>query len=320
VQNSRVGVAVLLCFVASQAIRDVHLSFLFGNLGLFDTAFIAFGTAATVFGLGLLLLDRQQIKMLITAWRQVVAVNITTLLAWMSYFGSLRLVEPAAVNLAFSGIAPAAVAALGMFGLTSGGTCRIGRLEILLNWMLFATIVLLAMIVGAGQSGFPRLDPAIGLAGVALASLAGTAISAETIVSKRMNEAGISALSIVGVRFLLVTAVAGVMVVRGHGFQVALSIGAIARQSLIFLVILVGPIYLAQSGLKLTTPMLSSVVLSIGPIATLALQSTVGGVTLSPAMLVVTILYAVIAITAAVITSADASKHPPLHTRTQQRS
>jgi hypothetical protein len=100
-QNSRVGVALLLCFVATQAIRDVHLRYLFGNLRLFEVALIAFGTAAAVFGFGLLLLDRHQIKMLIAAWREVVAVNVTTVLAWMSYFGSLRLVEPAAVNLAF---------------------------------------------------------------------------------------------------------------------------------------------------------------------------------------------------------------------------
>jgi drug/metabolite transporter (DMT)-like permease len=102
------------------------------------------------------------------------------------------------------------------------------------------------------------------------------------------------------VRFLLVTAVAAVMVARAHGIHASLSVGAIATLSLIFLVILIGPIYLAQAGLKLTTPLLSSVILAIGPIATLALQSTVGGVTLSPAMLAVTALYAMISITAAV--------------------
>lgn len=307
-RNSRAGVALLLCFVATQAIRDVHLRFLFGNLGLFETALIAFGTAATVFGLGFLLLGRHQVRMLTAAWREVIAVNVTTLLAWMSYFGSLRLVEPAAVNLAFSGIAPVAIAVLGMFGLTSGGSDRTGRVETLLHWTLFATIVLLAVIVSTGQSGFARLDPAIGLAGVALATFAGIAISAETIISKRMNEAGIAALSIVGVRFSLVTAVAAAMVIRAHGFNADLSIGAVARQSLIFLVILIGPIYLAQAGLKLTTPVLSSVILAIGPIATLALQSTVGGVTLSPAMLALTVLYAIIAITAAAISSADVSR------------
>jgi hypothetical protein len=92
-----------------------------------------------------------------------------------------------------------------------------------------------------------------------------------------------------------------------------------ARQSLIFLAILIGPIYLAQAGLKLTTPVLSSTILAIGPIATLALQSTVGGVTLSPAMLAVTALYSIVAITAAVITSADVSKPPRLHVRHPQQ-
>jgi hypothetical protein len=101
----------------------------------------------------------------------------------MSYFGSLRLVDPAAVNLAFSGVAPVAVAVLGMFGLTSGGSDGMRRLETLLHWALFATVVLLAVIVSTGQSGFPRLDPAIGLAGVTLAAFAGVAISITATVS-----------------------------------------------------------------------------------------------------------------------------------------
>lgn len=100
-QGFRIGVAALLGFVAAQAFRDVYLRHLFGNLGLFDVALVAFGTVAAVFGCGLAIFGGRQIRLLRTAWWQVIAVNVTTLVAWLSYFGSLRLVEPAAVNLAF---------------------------------------------------------------------------------------------------------------------------------------------------------------------------------------------------------------------------
>jgi hypothetical protein len=91
------------------------------------------------------------------------------------------------------------------------------------------------------------------------------------------------------------------MVARTPGSFAGLSGWAVAGQCLIFLVVLVGPIYLGQAGLKLTNPLLSSVVSAIGPITTLGLQSAAGAVALSPAMLVVTALYAIVSITAAVI-------------------
>jgi hypothetical protein len=61
---------------------------------------------------------------------------------------------------------------------------------------------------------------------------------------------------------------------------------------------------MGQAGLKLTNPLLSSVVSALGPITTLALQSTVGAMALSPAMLIVTVLYAIVSIAAAVIRTA----------------
>lgn len=297
-EQRRAGMVLLLGFVAAQAVRDVYLRHLFGHLGLFEVALIAFGTAMLSFGLGVLLFARHQLQLLRTAWRSVIAVNLTTLVAWLSYFGSLRLVEPAAVNLAFSGVAPVAVAGWGLLGLRSAAHSKPGRTEGLLHWGLMAVIGLLVVIVSTGRSGFPQLDPATGLAGIALAAFAGVIITAETIISKRMNEVGISALSIVGVRFSLVTAVAAVMVAREPTSFAGLPAVAIVQQCLVFLLVLVGPIYLGQAGLKLTNPLISSVINAIGPVATLALQAITGLVAFSPAMLIVTTLYAVISLTA----------------------
>ena len=314
-ERFRAGIALLLAFVAAQAVRDVYLRHLFGNLGLFDVALVAFGTVAGVFGLGLALFGRYQIGLLRTAWRKVIAVNVTTVVAWMSYFGALQLVEPAAVNLAFSGVAPAAVAFWSLLGLRGGAERKPGRVEAALHWALVGIVGAVAVIVSSGRSGVSRIDPATGLLGIALAAFSGIIIAAESIISKRMNEAGISALSIVGVRFSLVTAVAALMVIRAPGELSRLSSGAIAEQSLIFLLILVGPIYLGQVGLKLTNPLLSNVIGALGPIATLALQATVGIVPMSSAMLIATAAYAIFAITAAGVGAASSSRRPATHDR-----
>src|ERR1700722_8493117 len=113
------GIGLLLSFVVSQAVRDVYLGRLFGRLRPFEGAFMAFGAAALVFGSCLLVFERSQLRLLIAQWRSVILVNVTTMAAWLGYLGSLRLVEPAAANLAFSGVAPVAVTLLGWAGLKS---------------------------------------------------------------------------------------------------------------------------------------------------------------------------------------------------------
>lgn len=294
------GVALLLGFVIFQAIRDVHLGHLFDNHGLFEAAFLAFGTAALVFGTGLLIFRRDQIQLLRREWRGVLALNITTLLAWMRYFGSLRLVEPGAANLAFSGVAPIAVAGLGTIGLSSVSEANVTRVERFLHWMLLGIVVLLAVIVSTGRSGFAQLDPQNGLTGIALAAFAGIAITAESLYAKRMNVMGISPLALVGVHFLMVTVFAGLMVSQIDVPYAGLSSSAILQQAVVFLAILIGPIYLAQAGLALTSPLVSGVILSISPIATPA-----GGLMLAPAMLAIGIFYALVSVTAASISAAD---------------
>ncbi len=299
--QTRAGILLLLAFVGAQAFRDVHLGHLFGQLGLFEVALLAFGSAALLFGALLLLFDRVQLRLLTLHWRLVLAVNVTTMAAWTSYFGALRLVEPAAANLAFSGVAPMAVVWLGAAGLASGTRQARRPGERWLHRGLLFTVILVAIIVSTGLSGFASLDPRAGFAGVALAAFAGIAITAETIFAKQMNLHGISALAIVGVRFLLVTALAAAMVAPMPAPYAGVSQAALAWQALVFLLILIGPIYLAQAGLALTAPLLSGVILSVGPVATLALQSLVGGIALSPAMAGVTALYAVVAVAAALL-------------------
>lgn len=283
--NSRLGIASLFGFVVAAAVRDVHLGHLFGTLGLFEAAALAFGTAAALFGAGLLLLRSQQIALLARHWRTVLILNATTAIAWLSYFQALRLAESAAVNLAFSGVAPVAVGLFGALGLDSRGERRPGPAERGLHIALFGTVLLVGAIAGAG--------------GVALAAFAGGAITAETIYAKRMNGEGVSPLAIVGARFLLVAAIAGVAAIGMDQPYAGLTASEIASQALIFLAILIGPIYLAQAGIALTTPLIAGAICALGPVATLALQSLAGGIAFTPAMLGATLLYAVLAAAAA---------------------
>lgn len=293
------GLALLFGFVASQAARDVYLARTFGTFGLFEVAFLAFGLASVFFGSVLLLFRQGEVKALPSHWRRLLALNGTTAVAWLSYFGALRLAEPAAVNVAFCGIAPAAVLALASIGMR-GAVPASTRVEQRLQSALLLPVTIAALATLGERAGMGGSAPLLGPAGVALASVAGVVITLETVVAKELNNKGISALAIVSSRFLLVTAIAGgVLLFRGNAYSGA---GApeVAQKGATFLLILVAPIYMAQAGLRLTDALLSSVILAISPVATLTLQTTAGRVSLRPEMVFAVGLYAVLAIAAAI--------------------
>lgn len=284
---SQLGMASLLGFVGTQAVRDVYLGQLFGDLGLFEVAALAFGTAALVFGAILVVAMPRQLGLLARGWRTVLLLNATTAAAWLSYFEALRITQPAAVNLAFCGIAPITVTVFARLGLRSGAEYTKGRAEHALHLGLLGTLVALTFVA----------EPI----GIALAAFAGIAITAETILAKRMNESGVSALAIVGTRFLLVTAIAASMLTEIERPYAGMDAAALSMQAAIFLVILIGPIYLAQAGVALTSPMVAGVVCALGPVATLGLQSMASDIALVPAMIAITLTYTGMAIVAAVL-------------------
>jgi len=290
----QLGTASLLGFVASQAVRDVYLGHLFGDLGLFEIASLTFGTAAIVFGLFLVVTRPQQIALLARGWRIVLLLNMTTAAAWLSYFEALRIGQPAAVNLAFSGVAPVAVSLFGIAGLRNTGEYRSGVLAHLVHVALVGTVAALTIVANPFA--------------ISLAAFAGISITAETILAKRMNDKGVTALAIVGTRFFLVTAIAVVMLGQSPAPFAGMSVSDIVWQAGIFLAILILPIYLAQAGIALTSPMVAGVICALGPIATLGLQSVTSAMELTPGMLTITLAYTALAIVAAGLAASGHSK------------
>ncbi len=296
----RVGLFCLWAFVLSQSVRDVYLGGLFGSLGLYEIALLAFGSAAVVFAANLLVFRRHELGLLWLEWRYVLALNLTTMVSWLCYFQALSLIEPAAVNLAFCGVAPAAVLIFSRFGFSSPGEQTPGTGERTLHFALLGTVLALFVTVWLGASGAGTVTFATAVTGVGLAALSGFSITAETIFAKRMNLKGASPSAIVGVRFLMVTCFSAIMLLGAGNAYVGMTSVSIAAQAGIFLAILIAPIYLVQAGVALTTPLTTGVICSLGPIATLALQSAVGGFSLSPALVAVVSAYTVIAMAAAV--------------------
>lgn len=290
--DGRMGIALLILFMVGGAARDVMVKGAFAGFGFFEVAAIAFGTASAAFLLLLALRAPRQIGVFARRWRMVVTLNVTTATAWLAYFAALDRIDAAVANTVFVGIAPLAVALWGAVGLAAHAGARVGGRERCVHGAMAATLGVLATgVIDAAT------DARVAATGIAFALIAGVAISAESILAKRMNEAGVSAAAVLGVRFLLVAAVAGAAVQAGGGFGG--SAAGTARVAALAGLLIVLPIYCVQLGLKLTSPITTSVVLALGPLFVLAAERLAAGGTAGGPVLAAILAYGALAVLAA---------------------
>lgn len=313
-QSLQIGIICLWGFVASQAVRDVYLGGLFGAFSLYEVALLAFGSAASMFGAYLAMFRRAEFRLLWVFRRSVAILNVTTMISWLLYFKALSLIEPAAVNLAFCGVAPFAVWILRSAGITSPGEREPIAIERSIYLGLLATVILLVPMIGLQEQVGDLTTIAKASVGVVCAIAAGISITAETVYARRLNLEGVSPSAIIGVRFILVTMFSAIMLTESGAAFESVTPSGIALQSVVFLFIIIGPLYLVQTGVALTGPLISGIVCAFGPIATLILQSVAADFALSPVMILNVAAYTVLALAAAFY-SARPRRHAKVFTR-----
>src|SRR5438067_1842789 len=96
-------------FVCLAALRDVYFGGLFQRVHPLVVAVVAFALCPLVFLPMALFRDRAGLTALLRRPRELLWINATTALAWLSFFHALRLAEPAIVQVIFFGIGPLSV-------------------------------------------------------------------------------------------------------------------------------------------------------------------------------------------------------------------
>ena len=136
--------------------------------------------------------------------------------------------------------------------------------------------------------------------GCALAAGSGVTITIATLYSKRLHDHGASAAAVVSTRFLGVLGLAIVALALAPEARAAATASAtwlaLAPAALGFMAL---PIYLNQIGVKLASPLTVRVLLALGPVFLIALQTVAGGIALSGYSLAGVAAYCVIAVVAA---------------------
>ena len=308
-RSSTIGLWLLIGYALSQGLRDVYLAGAFGAIGFFDLVLLAFSGATFFFSLCLLVSAPAEFKALGREWRSLLAVNITTAVAWLCFFGALNLVEPTVVSTVFAGIAPAGVALLAVIGLQASDGAKATGAERFVHIAIIGAMAFLGWVVLSGRSGLSDVAVSDGILGLLLAAASGLTITAETVFAKRMNEAGISATGVLALRFVLI-ALVGAVAIFGFG-ETQLSgkeAGMISLTALKILVLMVAPLYLVGKGLALTSPLTTGIVAAFGPSIVFLMQVAEGRIPTSGWVLAATLLYVALTCASLLLRSIQAKR------------
>ena len=280
VLQAYLGPGLVRLFCLSQALRDVYFGHVFQGVDFFAVILIAFVLSTALFA--------------VVAWRRtpgdfrtlrghagtVIAINLTTALAWSCYFFGLTQVEPSIVNTLHSGMAPLTVIALAAFGSrlakADAKTDAVGWCEYFGYAGMALSLAGLGWVVLSGQSGLGRTEAAGALLALALLAVSGASITVSLLYCKRLHDHGVSAEVVTTVRYgaLILVAVAAVLwQARPTGIETP---SQFATLSLLATVLIVLPLYAMQVGIARTAPLTAHVLRALGPVFVFAAQQLDG--------------------------------------------
>ncbi|HEY2577318.1 MAG TPA: DMT family transporter [Streptosporangiaceae bacterium] len=196
----------------------------------------------------------------------VVAINVTTAVTWLSMLYALKYLEPAVVSVTVVALGPILTVVLGPM-LRRGSF--ILRAE---TWVSVGILALLGVLVwesAIGRSGVGSLGTGQVVAGFLFALACGVGSMANIIYMKRLSEAGQTPQAVLAIRFFLMIAITWVLT----AFVSRPQLSEAFWPSVLVAVIGVGlPIYVLQIGIKHTEPITTSLLISASPLVTLLLQ------------------------------------------------
>jgi drug/metabolite transporter (DMT)-like permease len=290
------GFVCAVAFVLFAAVRDVHFAAALQSHSPLHVAVITFTLGSVVF-LSALAIRRQGLGVLRPWLREVIAINVTSAVAWICFLYALRFLEPALVQTLWAGSGPLAVIGFEAAGLRLAAPTAIARVERFVQAGIFLSLALVVLVVAAGLSApQPRGAPMVG---VLLALVSGVSITINVLLCKRLNEHGVGPATILAVRFPGIAILAALLAAgTGDTGLEAWSTEALLMVAGAALLLIVAPMFVNQISIALAAPITIRVVTALGPVLVFLLELAEGRLGVSGYSLAVIILYSGLAILA----------------------
>jgi len=270
------GPLLVLVFTLSQSFRDVYFGSVFQHFDFFVIMLLAFSWSTAIFAAVTLIRAPSEFARLRGQFGTIFAANVTTAVAWTSFFFALTYVDPAICNTIHSAMGPLTVVVLGARGVALAKPGAIGRVEYAGYGGIAASVAALWWIVIGGYSGMAVTNLAASVAGLALLSVSGISIAISLLYCKLLQDHGIGADTVTTVRYvvLILFASAAVLWHRGAGgVDTPRQFAMLSAATTAFIVL---PLYAYQLGIGRTTPLTAQVIRALGPVFVFALEQLDG--------------------------------------------
>jgi hypothetical protein len=259
---------------------------------------VAFTLCSLLFLPMALVWSRESLALLLRRPRDLFWVNVTSAGAWLAFFSALRCIEPALVQILYSGIGPLSVVWIDRHFPGAGPAVPLTRAERPIYVGLLASLVFSAAVALGGLSGAGAQPVAVTALGVLFAAGGGIAISVSTMLCRTLNEAGVTPSALLAVRYpgtVLAAAVLASLSSLGPPEPLSFTVDAVLGIASLLIIV---PSYVNQVGISLASPLTVRVVLATGPVLIFLVQLIEGRLSASPYSLTAATLYAVVAISA----------------------
>lgn len=273
------GMTALGAYAALSAAFDVYAAERVQQYSPMTLAALSFGLVTVLF-LGTDLVRRGPGEVLrpVRARRgDVLALNATTAVGWLTMLYALIHLEPAVVNVV--GLAVGPVLTVLLEPLLRRGA-RPLRAETVVSFAITGFLAVLVWGSLAGRSAVGGLDTEDAVIGLVLTLVSGIASTGNVIFSKRLSDAGFGPNAVMSVRFPITLLVSWAVVLfsgRAGELDDALPSAAVLA------VVGVGlPLYLIQVGIRHTEPITASLFSALSPPLAVLLQLTDSRLSVAP--------------------------------------
>jgi drug/metabolite transporter (DMT)-like permease len=298
--SSAIGLLYLLIFALSQGVRDALFGNVFQSISFFLVAALTFGASTLCFSGLALLRQPKDFSKLGTSPAMFAALNVTTAVAWLSFFFGLKCLEPAVVATLYNGIGPLTALVLGGLGwIQAKGKPSIG--ERLCYVGLAGVLAALVFVVLTDRSGIIESNPFTQGAALLAVAVGGVTITISHLFARWFNDRGVGSDAVMGTRFLLTLCVSAAIEATIGQAMTRPPLAAVPLLTLTAFAVVTIPSFMLQLGIARASPLAVNIMRSLGPVSVFAVQQFDGRSKFSGATLLCIVGFCIFAIAASVL-------------------
>ncbi len=272
---ARVGLLWALAFVTLESVQFVFFGGAFQRMNSYLFGAVVLGVSITGFLTWATVFRRHELRRAFRRPGLLLAINAAATLSWLSFLGSVQLIEPAVAYTIGTGVMPLAAWLFWRLGLPEGAPPR-NPVEFLGMAVISVSVLMLAFVTLAGLSGFTRGGWAA--AGVLLAVADGVSFTMLLILCQRLSRQGVGAATVFGLRFPLYVLVSAGLFASGAGIASQVDFSEGVWIVVVGLMLIVPPLCALQRAVDLVSTLTLATVTATGPFVIFLLQIVEGRV------------------------------------------